>query len=90
MSRVVGHWANLPSHGCVAYLARDLVGSPAVVQALVPAMIEGLAVDDLQLSTKWGRLQWSKYAPKKVDAALAGDARALTFLVGDPSEVHLE
>lgn len=89
MSTTVGHFANLPSHGCVVYFEKPLVESPEIVTALVAALIEGLALDDLQISTKWGRLQWSKYAPQKVSAAISGDARALTFLVGSPSEVHL-
>jgi hypothetical protein len=88
MSSTVGHFARLPSHGCVAYFEQPLVESPGAVNALVAAMIDG-ALDGLQISSKWGQLQWSKYTPKKVSAALTGEARALSFLVGDPSEVHL-
>lgn len=89
MTATVGHFANLPSHGCFVYFEKPLAGLPAVVAALIAAMIDELSLDDVQISTKPGKLQWSRFAPKKVEAALAGASRDLTFLVGAPSDVHL-
>ncbi len=40
------------------------------------------------VSTKDRFLQWSKFAWKKIDAALEHGRLSVTFLVGEPSEVH--
>ncbi len=74
MNTVGGHWANLPSHGCFVYLARPLGETPKAGRALVEQMCD---------------LQWSKFAWKKIDAALDTRRLSVTFLVGEPSEVHL-
>jgi hypothetical protein len=91
MTKTVGHWAKLRSHGCFAYLEHELVEAPQTCRALVERVIEGLglATNEVQISTKDYRLQWSKFAWGKVDAALAKPSLAITLLVGTPSEVHL-
>ncbi len=88
---VGGHWANLPSHGCFVYLERPLGDTPAAGRALVEQMTEGLGVgpENLKVSAKDRVLQWSKFAWKKIDAALDTRQLSVTFLVGEPSEVHL-
>lgn len=92
MSKTVGgHWANLPSHGCFAYLERGLGETPDACRALIEEMTKGLGLgpETLKISTKDGHLQWSKFAWKKIDAAVENGRRSVTFLVGEPSEVHL-
>jgi len=92
MSNTVGgHWANLPSHGCFLYLERGLGATPQACRALIEQMTEGLGLgpDTLKVSTKDRALQWSKFAWKKIDAALENRHLSVTFLVGEPSEAHL-
>jgi hypothetical protein len=90
VSATIGHWANLPSHACVVYFEDDLVGTPDLISGLVAEMTEGLGLSaDLQISTKRNQLQWSKFASKKLEAAIGGDSPSISFLVGEPSNVRL-
>ena len=88
MSKTVGHWANLPSHGCFVYFERGLGDTPEACRALIEQMAQGLGLgpETLKMATK---SSWSKFAWKKFDAALENGGLLITFLVGEPSEVHL-